>query len=422
MQAMQGRPGVTIELLTFDDKKETQVLREIYDDADQAMAEWTKAKIGRAMGAPIADVLLDRQDPYHVLYRDFVLEGARNNPRAVDLLGLFAAITGKPSPFAAAFVRDVGGRRVWQDHHLGRQDIVEIGRLVKSVGDSLAQIPFPPSISRTVLDTQMAAMSALREVAQHAEHPLRMAGLDEEAQAKTRLVANFELDHPYIELSGLVSPHIPADTVGEILDKLDDLLVKYRYAPGFRKLTTNIRVLEIDFVAGARAIAIREYVENDPALFQTILTFSLPHAADRMLTLADSDFRRLNGMHPSSAQIYADDVCHEFAHAIDQATNYELSKKLAAVLIAAHGKLELYGLTESYVEWRSRLPSFAFEDSTKTELNYPEAIAVGFADAEINGAIVGTPQWVIHHYVTTLQRPEIKRVHFAMYQQGLPDG
>ncbi|WP_249645137.1 preprotein translocase subunit SecA [Nocardia sputi] len=422
MQAMQGRPGVTIELLTFDDKKETQVLREIYDDADQAMAEWTKAKIGRAMGAPIADVLLDRQDPYHVLYRDFVLEGARNNPRAVDLLGIFAAITGKTSPFAAAFVRDVGGRRVWQDHHLGRQDIVEIGQLVKSVGDSLAQIPFPPSISRTVLDTQMAAMSALREVAQHAEHPLRMAGLDEEAQAKTRLVANFELDHPYIELSGLVSPHIPADTVGEILDKLDDLLGKYRYAPGFRKLMTKIRVLKIDFVAGARAIAIREYVENDPALFQTILTFSLPHAADRMMTLADSDFRRLNGMHPSSAQIYADDVCHEFAHAIDQATNYALSKKLAAVLIAAHGKLELYGLTESYVEWRSRLPSFAFEDSTKTKLNYPEAIAVGFADAEINGAIVGTPQWVIHHYVTTLQRPEIKRVHFAMYQQGLPDG
>ncbi|MBF6205201.1 helix-turn-helix domain-containing protein [Streptomyces gardneri] len=422
IQTMQGRPGVTIELLTFDNKEETQVLREIYDDADQAMAEWTKAKIGRAMGAPIADVLLDRQDTYHVLYRDYVLEGARNNPRAVDLLGIFAAITGKTSPFAAAFVRDVGGRRVWQDHHLGRQDIVEIGQLVKSVGDSLAQIPFPPSISRTVLDTQMAAMSALREVAQHAEHPLRMAGLDEEAQAKTRLVANFELDHPYIELSGLVSPHIPADTVGEILDKLDDLLGKYRYAPGFRKLMTKIRVLKIDFVAGARAIAIREYVENDPALFQTILTFSLPHAADRMMTLADSDFRRLNGMHPSSAQIYADDVCHEFAHAIDQATNYALSKKLAAVLIAAHGKLELYGLTESYVEWRSRLPSFAFEDSTKTKLNYPEAIAVGFADAEINGAIVGTPQWVIHHYVTTLQRPEIKRVHFAMYQQGLPDG
>ncbi|WP_159927065.1 MULTISPECIES: helix-turn-helix domain-containing protein [Nocardia] len=422
IQTMQGRPGVTIELLTFED--DTHVLRETYDDVGQAMAEWTKAVIGQAIGAPIAEVRLD-PPAYHVLYRDYVTEGARNNPRAVDLLGLFAAITGKPSPFAAAFVRDVGGRRVWQDHHLGRQDIVEIGRLVKSVGDSLAQIPFPPSISRTVLDTQMAAMSALREVAQHAEHPLRMAGLDEEAQAKTRLVANFELDHPYIELSGLVSPHIPADTVGEILDKLDDLLVKYRYAPGFRKLMTNIRVLEIDFVAGARATASSQQMKNletgklSPA--RTKLTFSLQYAADREKTVADSDRRRQSGSHPSSAQIYADDVCHEFAHAIDQAANYELSDNLSSVLIDAHGKLELYGLTESYVEWRSRLPWFAFEDSTKTRLDFREAIAVGFADAEINGLIVGTPQWVIHRYVTTLQSPEIKPEHLersASEQRG----
>lgn len=422
IQAMQGRPGVTIELLTFED--DTQVLRETYDDVDQAMAEWTKAVIGQAMGAPIAEVRLD-PPAYHVLYRDYVTEGARNNPRAVDMLGIFAAITGKTSPFAAAFIRHVNGRRVWQDHHLRRQDIVEIGQLVKSVGDWLARLAFPPSISRTVLDTQVAAMLALREVAQHAEHSLRMAGLDDEAQAKTRLVANFELDHPYIELSGLVSPHIPEKTVGEILGKLDDLLGKYRYAPGFHKLMTNIRVLGIDFVVGARATALGQRTKNletgKVSPIRTTLTFSLQYAADREKALADSDRRRLYGAHPSSAQIYADDVCHEFAHAIDQATDYELSDDLATVLIDAHGKLLRYGLTESYGEWCRRLPSFAFEDSTKTRLDHREAIAVGFADAEINGIIVGTPQWVIHEYVTKLRPPEIKPVHVDTYQQHRPD-
>ncbi len=421
IQVMQGRPGVTMELLTFDDEDETQVLREVYDDVDQAMAEWTKAIIGRSMGAPIAEVRLV-PPVYHVLFRDYVAEGAFDNPRAVDMLGLFAAITGKPSPFAAVFVRDVNGRRVWQDHHLPRQDIVEIGRLVKSVGDALARLAFPESISRTVLDTHMAAMSALHKVAQHApEHPLWTAGLDDEAQAKTRSVANFELDHPYIELSGLISPHIPEKTVREVLGKLDDLLDRYRYAPGFRKLMTNIRVLKIDFLVGARATARGLWTKNvetgklSPA--RTILTVSLQYASDREMALADGDRRRRYGLHPSSAQTYADDICHEFAHAIDQATHYALSDDLVTVLKDAHGMLQRYGLIESYGEWRSRLPVYAFEDSTKTSIAPREAIAVGFADAEINGIIVGTPQWVIHEYVTKLQPPEIRPLHVDAYQR-----
>ncbi|MBF6465256.1 hypothetical protein IU427_08670 [Nocardia beijingensis] len=425
IQAMQGRPGVTIELWTFDDEDETRVLREVYDDVDQAMAEWTKAIIGRSMGAPIAEVRLV-PPVYHVLFRDYVAEGALDNPRAVDMLGLFAAITGKPSPFAAVFVRDVNGRRVWQDHHLPRQDIVEIGRLVKSVGDALARLAFPESVSRTVLDTHMAAMSALQKVAQHApEHPLWTAGLDDEAQAKTRLVANFELDHPYIELSGLISPHIPERTVREVLWKLDDLLGRYQYAPGFRKLMTNIRVLKIDFLVGARATAHSLWTKNvetgkrSPA--RTILTVSLQYTSDREMALADGDRRRLHGLHPSSAQTYADDICHEFAHAIDQATYYALSDDLVTVLKDAHGMLQRYGLTESYGEWRSRLPVYAFEDSTKTRLDPREAIAVGFADAEINGIIVGTPQWVIHEYVTKLQPPEIRPIHVDIYQRDRPD-
>ncbi|MGW4325801.1 GNAT family N-acetyltransferase [Nocardia sp. NPDC004573] len=422
IQAMRGRPGVTIELWTFDDKRETKVLRETYDDVDQAMAEWMKALIGQAMGAPIAEVSLEIPI-YHVLYRDYVAEGALDNPRAVDMLGLFAAITGKTSPFAAAFVRHVNGRRVWQDHHLHRQDIIEIGRLVDAVGD--VAMAFPPSISRTVLDTHRAAMSALREVAKHApEHPLWMAGLDDEAQAKTRLVANFELDHPYIELSGLISPHIPEKTVREILGRLDYLLGKYRYAPGFHKLMTNIRVLKIDFLVQARATAERQPKNPEAgkiSSIRTILTFSLQYAADPENALADSERGRIYGMHPSSAQIYADDVDHEFAHAIDQATNHELSDNLATVLTDAYEKLIRYGLTETPREWLSRLPSFAFEDSTKTRLDYLEAIAVGFADAEINGIIVGTPQWVIHEYVTKLRPPEIKPVHVDMYQQDRPE-
>ncbi|WP_433761243.1 helix-turn-helix domain-containing protein [Nocardia sp. CA-135398] len=422
-QAMRGRPGVTIELMTFDDG--VQVLRETYAYADHAMQEWAKALIGRVMGAPIAEVRLSPPE-YHVLYRDYQYEGARRDPSASDMLGIFAAITGKKSPFAAAFVRHVDGRSVWQDHHLGRQDIVDIGLQVDRLGDELEQLVFPGSLSRTVLDTQMAAMRALRELARHAEHPLRMAGLDDQARAKARVVEDFVLDHPYLELAGFDSPHVPVATVGEILGKLDDLLGRYRYTPGFQKLMTNIRTLRIDFLFGSRAEAEPEQDKHGPhgeiSTVRTELTFSLQYAADRDEARADDNRRLQYGTHPSSGQPYADDVCHEFAHAIDQATGWELSRNLPTVLRNAHAKLKEHGLIESYAEWLNRLPSYAFTNSAKTTLKEREAIAVGFADAEINGIVVGTPQWVIHEYLTKLRPPEVFSAQPTTHRPDGPEG
>ncbi|WP_157110513.1 GTP cyclohydrolase II RibA [Nocardia anaemiae] len=413
IEALRGRPGVEIELMTFEDG--VQVLRETYRYAEHAMREWAQALICRAMGAPIAEVRLSPPE-FHVLYRDYQYEGASRDPRAADLLGISAAITGKKSPFAAAFVRYVDGRKVWQDHHLPRQAIVDIGQVVMYAGDLLEQMAFPESLSRTVLNTQRAAMDSLREIAQHAESPLRMARLDDDAQAKTRLIEDFLLRHPYLELAGFDSPHVPKETVGEILAKLDDLLDRYRYAPGFRMLMTNIRKLRIDFLFGARATTAPEPNKHgkyvDRSTVRAELTFSMQFAADRDWAVAASDRDLRYGVHPSSGQPYADDVCHEFAHAIDQATGGELSRNLTVVLRDAHAKLQERGLIEGYERWRNRLAKTT-RDS--------EALAVGFADAQINGNVVGTPRWVIHEYVANLQPPHVESAHFTAHPD-LPEG
>ncbi|MFI6368145.1 PfkB family carbohydrate kinase [Nocardia sp. NPDC050630] len=423
IEALRGRPGVKIELMTFEDG--VQVLRETYRYAEHAMREWAQALICRAMGAPIAEVRLSPPE-FHVLYRDYQYEGASRDQHAADLLGISAAITGKKSPFAAAFVRYVDGRKVWQEHHLPRQAIADIGQVVMYAGDLLEQIALPEPLSRVVLNTQRAAMDSLREIAQHAENPLRMARLDDEAQAKTRLIENFVLRHPYLELAGFDSPHVPKETVEEILAKLDDLLDRYRHAPGFRMLMTNIRKLRIDFLFGARATTGPELdkhgEELDGSTVRAELTFSLQYAADRNAALADNQRRLERGILPSSEQPYADDVLHEFAHAIDRATGDELSRNLTAMLRTAHAQLKRRGLIESYAEWLSRLPSYAFTNvAGQTTLREDEALAVGFSDAEINGNVVGTPRWVIHEYVANLQPPHVESARFIAHPD-LPEG
>ncbi|WP_280333195.1 amidase family protein [Nocardia wallacei] len=387
---MPGRPGVTIELISFDDG--SRILRETYDNTDEAVAEWTNTWIGRYMGAPIAEVLW--QEPqYHVLYREHrSLHRGTADPRVADMLGLFHAITGQASPLAAVFVRRVGRRRQWQDHHLRRQDIIDAGRRVREFWDYLFQTPYPEAVRWTMRETHMNATIALGEIAAHAEHPQLMAGLDLETQAKVRLVETFKSRHPYLEVTGFDSPYISEQVAEVILGRLDELLDRYRYAPGYQKLRTNIRALRIDLLSPqTRGLMSPRYDERTDTVSGADLTFNLLIAAEQ-----------------DAEKTYAYVAAHEFAHAIDQATGFELSQHIPAVLREAHTKLERLGLDESYEEWLGPLP-LAHPVPGKEAEAAEETMAIGFAHAEINfdDPVVGSANWVIHEYVTKLRQPDI---------------
>uniref|UniRef100_UPI002453B27D helix-turn-helix transcriptional regulator n=1 Tax=Nocardia wallacei TaxID=480035 RepID=UPI002453B27D len=138
------------------------------------------------------------------------------------------------------------------------------------------------------------------------------------------------------------------------------------------------------------------------------MTFNLRRAADPNQALADDIEDRAIGFHPASGRPYHDDVVHEFAHAIDHADDGRLGENIETVLHEAWEALRRHGMvTEPYAEWLRGLPEAAFDSTTKETLDPRETVAVGFIDAEINGIVVGTPQWVVHHYVTTLRPPDI---------------
>ncbi|MFJ1456479.1 alpha/beta hydrolase [Nocardia sp. N2S4-5] len=404
IEQLEGRPGVTIERLTFADGYQT--IRETYDDVWEAIAKWTDTLIARSVGAPAGEMRMEPPQ-YHVLYRDWSAIRLRAVPDAVDRLAIYEAITGQRTGLAEVFVRGAGRRTVWRDHHIPRQTIVDIGRHVSALGDMLWQLPFPDAVVNAALKMQGEAMDALREIAEHAGNPLFAAGLDDAAKAKTRLVETFKLKHPYVEVAGFDTPYVMETAVEQILGKLDELLDKYRYAPGLRRLMTNIRALRIDFLPSARAEASGRRDKKTDPLEGTEITFSLRWAGDRRLGEEGARDKAYWRAKTIDGQPYADTALHEFVHAIDQASNYELSDNLLTVLRDAHWKLRQQGLIESFDEWLGRLPGNAYYPHLTDVRARQEALAVGFADAEIGGTEVGTPQWVIHEYVTNLQPPEI---------------
>ncbi|MGW5520448.1 alpha/beta hydrolase, partial [Nocardia africana] len=405
IERLRGRPGVRMDRLTYADGYRT--IRETYDDVWEAIAKWTDALIARCVGAPVGDMRM-RPPEYHVLYRDWTVISARGVPGAADRLGIYEAITGKRTSLAEVFVRREGRRTVWRDHHIPRETIVDIGWQLSALGDLLWQLPFPDTVVNAALKSQSDAMDALREIAAHAGNPLFAIGLDDAARAKTRLVETFKLKHPYVEIAGFDTPYVLEGAVEQILGKLDELLEKYRYAPGFRKLMTNIRVLWIDFLISARAVADPRRIRKADPIEGSELTFSLRWAGDRDLAEREARGDISWGACTTPERPYADVAVHEFVHAIDQATQYELSGNLLTVLRAAHSKLRQLGLYESFFdEWLAQLPSHAYSTRLTEDWARREALAVGFTDAEIGGTRVGTPQWVIHEYVTNHRPPQI---------------
>ncbi|WP_187684785.1 helix-turn-helix domain-containing protein [Nocardia wallacei] len=413
-QRLQGRPGVRMDLLTYEypiRQEQFQIVRETYDRTSDAVVTWTEALIGRALGAPIKDVRVEPPQ-YHVLYRNYgPPPSQRDDPRAADALGIFDAITGERSRFADIFIRRAGGRAMWRDHHLRGQDIVDMAEGLHRLGVMLWQRSFPESILSIMLHTIDSALVQLSEIAEHADHPVLMAGLDEETQAKARLVETFKLKHPYIEVTGFDTPYASKQAVEEILGKLDELFDKYRYTPGYRKLRTNIRAVRIEVLGRPRAIADPRYDEATDTIDGSELVFNLRYAIDPNATSAQSNQNATDNWHPASGKPYEDDALHEFAHAIDEATGDELSRNLSAVLRETYTKLTRLGLYDSYEDWLGQLPGHAYASPTMSHRAAMEALAVGFADAEINGTVVGSPQWVIYEYVTNLEPP---RIHWSL--------
>ncbi|WP_223273976.1 hypothetical protein, partial [Nocardia cerradoensis] len=464
---LPGARGVNVERVTFGNGYESD--REVYDDADDAAKQWLTSLIGGAMGAPVAGTHPATDDP-KVLYREIIPGGAANTvlpqvlSRAYDLglvyedptsegsaafgpldrsyldsasgelLGLLDAVTGTrrstphwnigpdgevtggrtaldseqavPSPFATKFIRYVDGRRVWQGHRIPRAEITAMREEVSYLEDRLAH--FSSAQKDMLLDLHSQAMAELRRAERHAAHTpeetAHVGGLSADAQAKARSVEEFNLSHPYFVITGFDHPRVPVDAVREILETLDDQLTRYRHAPNLVAHMSNIRELRIDFLAdpGVNAETFNRGTRS------AWLTLNLSRVADRAQALEDDLYDRSIGFHPASGRSYHDDVIHEFGHAIDHATGNRLSREIAAVLRRAWRTLRITGLiAESYEEWLQHLPEAAFTDSTKTTLERQEAVAVGFATVEIDGPVIGSPQWVIHHYVTTLRLPEI---------------
>ncbi|WP_280265977.1 alpha/beta hydrolase [Nocardia wallacei] len=400
VEALVERPGVISELVTYSNG--VRYIRETYDDAEHAVEEWAKALIGyAAIKAPIAEATLLAPE-YNILYRKLRPDESSRDLRAADMLGIFQAVNGETSPFSSVFVRRIDGRIVWQDHHVGRQDIVAIGRRVAYLRDSPATA-LPEPLDGVVSKTFSNAMFGLRQLAEHADNPLHRAGLDIDTQTKSRMIAKFGLQHPYIELLGFESPYIPVAVIDEILGKLNELLARYAYAPGFRNLMTNIRRLRVDFLSGPRVQAqiTGEFDVDGNSDTRSEISFNIRHLADRDAALAGAVSSAARGYRPvGSGRPYADNVAHEFAHAIDKATGWQLSEDLPSVMQESYVKLRERGLTETYEVWLGRLPQQA-------EAGDLEPLAVGFVDAENNGIVIGTPQWVIHEYVTQLRPPEI---------------
>ncbi|MGA4789631.1 MFS transporter [Nocardia sp. AB354] len=311
-----------------------------------------------------------------------------------------------PSPFATKFTRYIDGRSVWQGHSFPRADITEMREQVSYLEDRL--LDFSSAQEAMLLDLHSRVMTELGRAERHAVHTpeetAHVGGVSADAQAKARLVEEFNLNHPYFVIAGFDHPRVPVDAVREILETLDDLLTRYRHAPNLVAHMSNIRELRIDFLAdpGVNAETLNRGTRSK------WMTLNLSRVADRAQALEDDLYDRSTGFHPASGRSYHDDVIHEFGHAIDHATGNRLSRDIESVLRRAWAALRIAGLiTESYEEWLERLPEAAFTDGTKTTLRPAEAIAVGFAVVEIDGPVIGSPQWVIHQYVTTLRRPEI---------------
>ncbi|MGW4093732.1 helix-turn-helix domain-containing protein [Nocardia sp. NPDC004718] len=431
-------PGVRVESVTFGNG--TRVFAETYADPVVAVEQVLQRKVAAIMDAPVARTCLILEDD--TVYREIVPGRAGDSLRAPDReildsgsaerLGLFDAVTrtnraardwsvgpdnevrGGRAPsainatptgaFAAKFVREIDGREVWQHHGMPRSELSGIREQVAYLQSWISDLPIPNQYKPALLHIHGRYMDALAEIEWHAVRTpgevLRSAGLDVQAQAKARLVEAFALDYPHITIAGFEHPDVPAHVIEEILGALAEMFTRF---PG----RTNIRGLWIYHLGNENAGAASFAQRDSESTFRTVaIQFSLRNASRPEWTVERGIELRQRGFNPVGHRPFHHEAIHEFVHAID-ATEL-LSGSLRQVLEDSWSRLHELGLIrEPEQTWLARLPVYAFVDETKATLREYEALAVGFAETDIHGAAVGTPQWVIHEYVTTGRPPQI---------------
>ncbi|WP_040866957.1 helix-turn-helix domain-containing protein [Nocardia exalbida] len=435
---VEDAPGVRVDRVTFGNG--TRVFAETYTDPVVALEQVLQRKVAAIMDAPVARTCLILEDD--TVYREIVPGRPGDSPRALDReildsgsaarLGLFDAVTrtnraardwsvgpdnevrGGRAPstinatptgaFAAKFVREIDGRETWQHHGMTRSELAGIREQVAYLQSWISDLPIPDQYKPALHHIHGRYMDALAEIEWHAARTpgevLRDAGLDARAQAKARLVEAFNLDYPHITIAGFEHPDVPAHVIEEILGALAEMFTRF---PG----RTNIRGLWIDHLGNENAGAASFAQRDSESTFRTVaIQFSLRNASRPEWTVERGIELRERGFNPVGDRPFHHDAVHEFVHAID-ATEL-LSGSLRQVLQDSWSRLHELGLIrEPEQTWLARLPVYAFVDETKATLREYEALAVGFAETDIHGAAVGTPQWVIHEYVTAGRPPQI---------------
>ncbi|WP_433208462.1 helix-turn-helix domain-containing protein [Nocardia sp. CA-107356] len=433
---VEDAPGVRVEEMMFDNG--VRVFKETHADPIKALVQVLQTKVAAIMGAPVAHAMLNLEDDR--VYRELTPGRPGDNVEVVDSevlgsesalrLGLFDAVTGthrtarewsvadnevmggrcgsdgdvtQPGVFASLLVRRIDGRAVWLDHAMPTWEVAAIREQVSHLETWISNFPMPEEHRTALLDIHGGYVAALAQVERHAVHTfgerVHRAGLDVQAQAKARLVEVFTLNYPHVTVVGFDHPDVPAHVVAEILGGLDEMFTRFPDR-------TNIRELRIDYTDW-EATSPRAHNYADPAAAGRTLSmrFSLRDAANPALTVTRGIRFLEFGLNPVGDRPFHHNAVHGFVHAIDAVEG--LSKNLQRMLSQTWGQLSNLGLIEeSWWTWLTRLPRYAFVDEGETVLNDAEALAVGFAEADIHGVAAGSPQWAIHEYVTTGRLPQ----------------
>ena len=414
VRTLQSSTDRQVELQTFPNG--FQVQAETYRDASDAREAVVMFQLAQAIGAPVGQPY--QYDPL-VVIREYQSEPAPDSPEG-RLFGLYEVLAGRDGPHARYFRDAASGE--FKDHELPLSEIFRIRQQVAAqVNEFRAMGHGIGSFWQILRD--------LAEIERHALHTPaeRRArdGLTRDARKKFDLLE--EMGQPrYPELVGFDHPYVPADAVTQVKRAVDDFMAEHRERVRLGQVT-------IDLLPPRKGRRNRPYGRTlgpgrDRAAGCTIkLDLGWVASAGRMQSAMSHNLRK--GYHPrGTGKAVYDVMMHEFGHVMNlcapdyvvetvrsgnivSSTGQRIATHLEDVLRHVHRQLVDNGLIggayTDYDVWIQLQPRYAFRDEAKTSLNAREAIGEGVEAVQINGGIVGSPQWVIHHYTTTGRIPVV---------------